>query len=92
MSPVRVFELAMSGMTLISGWYIGNKNVVGQRLAVLANLMWWVYIFWVGAWGLAPMEVGFSIIVVRSLIKWERDAKSERSKNFPGAPTHMEMG
>jgi len=73
MTGLRIFELLMSGVTLLSGWYIGNKNIWGQRLSLLANSMWWVYIIWAKAWGLAPMEVGFTIIVWRAWIKWERE-------------------
>jgi hypothetical protein len=75
MTILRLFELAMSAVTLVSGWLVGNKNVWGQRLSLLANIMWWVYILWTKAWGLVPMEIGFSIIVFRAWRMWEQDAR-----------------
>ena len=41
MNDLRLFELALSAVSLASGWYIGNKSVWGQRLALLANALWW---------------------------------------------------
>jgi hypothetical protein len=72
-----VTELLISAVTLLSGWWIGNKNVWGQRLAVLANIGWWFYIIAFEHWGLVPMEIGFTIIVVRNLIKWEKEARDK---------------
>lgn len=68
-------ELSISIVTLLSAWFIGNKNVWGQRLAMAANVGWWFYIIAFGRWGLVPMEIGFTFIVLRNLIKWEKEAK-----------------
>lgn len=80
MNPSTITELGISAITLASGFLIGNKNVWGQRLAVLANLGWWFYILVFKHYGLAPMEVGFTIIVIRSLILWERDNARRKSQ------------
>lgn len=77
MSPSMLTELIISAVTLASGWFIGNKSVWGQRLAVLANIGWWFYILAFQHWGLVPMEIGFTIIVIRSEIKWEREAHGQ---------------
>jgi len=73
MSASFITELVISVVTLASGWYIGNKNVWGQRLALVANIGWWFYIIAFQHWGLVPMEIGFTAIVIRNLIKWERE-------------------
>lgn len=75
MNPLRAFELALGGVNLGACWLIGSKNIWGQRLSLLSNLMWWVYIVWAHAWGLIPMEIGFSIVVLRSWLRWERDLR-----------------
>jgi len=75
MSASTIVELLISVTTLISAWYIGNKSVWGQRLAVPANIGWWIYIILFQHWGMVPMEIFFSIMVVRNLIKWEKEAK-----------------
>jgi hypothetical protein len=80
MSSATITELSISAVTLASGWFIGNKSVWGQRLAVFANIGWWFYIIAFQHWGLAPMEVGFTIIVIRALIKWEKEAKHGQIK------------
>jgi hypothetical protein len=73
MSASMITELIISAVTLASGWYIGNKNVWGQRLALIANVGWWFYIIAFQHWGLVPMEIGFTAIVIRNLIKWEKE-------------------
>ncbi len=73
MNPSTITELIISSVTLLSGWFIGNKNVWGQRLAVLANVGWWFYIIAFKHWGLVPMEIGFTVIVIRNLVKWEKE-------------------
>lgn len=78
MNAETITELAISTVTVFSGWLIGDKSVWGQRLAVTANIGWWIYILGFKHYGLVPMEIAFSIIVVRSLIKWERDYAKRR--------------
>lgn len=75
MQPSYVVELIISVITIISAWLIGNKSVWGQRLGMLANLCWWFYVLAFGRWGLVPMELMFTIIQIRNLIKWEKEAK-----------------
>lgn len=77
-SPSMITEFLISTITLVSAWYIGDKNVWGQRLGLLANMAWWFYVIAFGRWGLAPMEVVFTIMCIRNLIKWEKEAKDER--------------
>lgn len=73
MNAKVVTELSISVITLIAAWLIGDKSVWGQRLGLLANLTWWFYIVAFKIWGLAPMEVFFTIMCVRNLIKWEKE-------------------
>ena len=73
MSTSTIVEFIISITTLISAWFIGNKNVWGQRLAILANIQWWIYVIVFQRWGLVPMEIFFTIITIRNLIKWEKE-------------------
>ena len=75
MSGVRIFELLMSAVTLTGAWMVGNKSVWGQRMNMAAIAMWWLYIPIAEAWGLVPMQIGFSVIGTRNWLKWERDAR-----------------
>jgi hypothetical protein len=75
MNAATVTELLISVITLISAWYIGNKSVWGQRLGLLTNFCWWFYVVAFHRYGLVPMEIFFTIMCVRNLIKWEREAK-----------------
>lgn len=75
MSISTIVELVISVTTLISAWYIGNKNVWGQRLGLFANIQWWIYVIAFQRWGLVPMEIFFTAITLRNLIKWERENK-----------------
>lgn len=75
MSELRVFEIVMSFVTLAAAWVVGNKNVWGQRLNMLAILLWWIYIPLAQAWGLIPMQIGFLVIGTRNWIRWEREAR-----------------
>jgi hypothetical protein len=101
MSGVRVFELAMSVVTLTGAWMVGNKSVWGQRMNMAAIAMWWLYIPIAEAWGLIPMQIGFSVIGTRNWLKWEREHREENPRRPAGwsrphrpplPPTHMEMG
>lgn len=67
------FELMISVITIVSAWLIGNKSVWGQRLGLLANLCWWAYVLIYRRYGLIPMEAMFTIIMVRNVIKWEKE-------------------
>lgn len=73
MSTSTIIELIISVTTLIAAWFIGNKDVWGQRLGLFANIQWWIYVFVFHRWGLVPMEFFFTIMTIRNLIKWERE-------------------
>jgi hypothetical protein len=73
MNASTIVEFIISITTIISAWYIGNKSVWGQRLGLFANIQWWVYVIVFGRWGLAPMEIFFTAITIRNLIKWEKE-------------------
>jgi len=75
MSAATIIEFIISITTIISAWYIGNKSVWGQRLGLFANLQWWLYVILFHRWGLVPMELFFTIVTIRNLIKWEKEAK-----------------
>ena len=75
MSASVVTELLISVITLVSAWFIGNKSVWGQRLGLITNICWWFYVVAFKRYGLVPMEIFFTIMCVRNLIKWEREAK-----------------
>jgi hypothetical protein len=67
------FELMISTVTIAASWFIGNKNVWGQRLGMVANLSWWAYVLIYHRYGLIPMECMFTVIQIRNLIKWEKE-------------------
>lgn len=69
------FELLISTVTIVSAWFIGNKSVWGQRLGLLANICWWLYVVIYHRWGFIPTEIFFTIITIRNLVKWEKEAK-----------------
>ena len=68
-------EISISVVTLISAWLIGNKSVWGQRIGLAANACWWFYVIFFQRWGLAPMQIVFTIMSIRNLIKWEKEEK-----------------
>jgi len=68
-------EIIIGVMSLLSAWLIGNKSVWGQRLGLVANLGWWFYIIFFKRYGFIPMEIFFTVIVIRNLIKWEREER-----------------
>ncbi len=76
-------QLTISAASLAAAWLIGSKNVWGQRLSVVAHPLWWIYIVMSRQWGLIPLEVGYTVIVARALILWERDEKRRRSSFKP---------
>lgn len=76
MQPASITELLISVITIISAWFIGNKSVCGQRLALLANLAWWFYVVVFKRYGFIPMEIFFTIITIRNLIKWEIEERN----------------
>lgn len=82
MSAATITELSISVITLISAWFIGNKSVWGQRLGLAANLAWWYYVIVFSRWGLAPMQVFFTVMTIRNLIKWEKEARNERYRRL----------
>ena len=76
METSTIVELAISVITLVSAWFIGNKSVWGQRLGLLANLCWWYYVLTFKRWGMVPMEFFFTVMCIRNLLKWEKDNES----------------
>ena len=77
MTAAFITEFITGTLTVLAAWLIGNKSVWGQRVSVLANMGWWIYIIAFGRWGLIPMEVFLSIVVIRNLIKWEKENEHE---------------
>ena len=75
MNTSTIMEFIISITTIVSAWYIGNKSVWGQRLGLFANIQWWIYVIVFQRWGLVPMEIFFTIMTIRNLIKWEKEAK-----------------
>ncbi len=71
------FELLISTITIASAWLIGNKSVWGQRLGLSANICWWLYVLIYHRWGFIPTEIFFTIISIRNIIKWEKEADSK---------------
>jgi hypothetical protein len=75
MSTSFVVESIIGVLTVVATWLIGNKSVWGQRISVVNNIGWWIYIVAFQHWGLVPMEVFLTVVVVRNWIKWEKEAK-----------------
>jgi hypothetical protein len=66
-------EFLISIITLIAAWFIGNKSVWGQRIGLLANPAWWFYVLVFKRYGFIPMEIAFTVMQIRNLIKWEHE-------------------
>ena len=73
MTASFIVESIIGVLTVLATWLIGNKSKWGQRISALANIGWWIYIVVFQHWGLVPMEVFLTIVIVRNLIKWERE-------------------
>ena len=80
MEASTITELIISVVTLISAYFIGNKSVWGQRLGLLSNFGWWFYVLTFERWGLVPMEVFFTAMCIRNLLKWERESESSHKE------------
>lgn len=76
MQAITITEFIISVITITSAYFIGNKSVWGQRIGMLANLSWWFYILVFKRYGFVPMEIAFSVMQVRNLIKWEKATKT----------------
>lgn len=73
----QTLPLALSINTLVLMWLAGSKRVLGWWLAVGGQAGWAAFIVMFGAWGLAPMCVGLTIIYIRNLIRWRRERALE---------------
>lgn len=70
-----VLQFVAGALILLTYWTMGNKSVWGPRTALVSQAVWILYCVLAKAWGLLPSAAVLTVVVVRNLVKWEREAK-----------------
>jgi hypothetical protein len=74
----HAIPLVLSANTLALTWLVGRKSTLGWVLGVCGQVLWFVFIFMYGAYGLLPMAVGLTILYAWNLRKWLRERKEDK--------------
>jgi hypothetical protein len=67
----------MSACTIIAYWSIGNRTWWCWYLALFTQILWFIWIPLSETWGLLPTAFFLSVIHIRNIIKWRREAVSQ---------------
>ena len=73
MTLLELLPWVLSAISIVKSYWMGDKNKWGPRLGVVAQILWFAYVFSTQEWGLLPGVIGFTIMKVRTLILWEQD-------------------
>jgi len=60
------------GITLISTWLYGDKNILGPLIGLISIVPWILLGAVSGAYGLIVVQVFFGVIHVRNIRAWSR--------------------
>ena len=61
--------LSITSFTML--WLMGNKSKWGPRLGIANQILWVIYALKIEQYGLLPGVVGYTVVHIRNLIKWE---------------------
>jgi hypothetical protein len=60
----------------------GNKSKHSWAHGIANQILWFIYIFWSGSYGLLPMTVGLVVIYIRNHIKWNRESPDAKDRDL----------
>ena len=64
---------AISAISLLSLWLVGNKNRLGWVIGIGNQALWTIYAIRLQQWGLLIGVVAYTTIYIRNLIKWKEN-------------------
>lgn len=63
----------ISFVAIYSKWATGNKNKNGWLASGVNQTLWFIWICLTKNWGLLPLSIVTSVLVVRNYLKWKRE-------------------
>lgn len=76
----QLISLATSCGTLTTMWLLGRKDVRGWYMGLISQMIWLVFIFSFGAWGLLPLSICLTFMYLWNLRKWRKEESDENSR------------
>lgn len=61
----------LSAITIYSMLLAGNKKQSAWLVGLINQLLWLLWIFVTGTWGLIPMNICLWVVYARNYIKWK---------------------
>ena len=71
----EIFAWICSILSLVMIWEMGNKSIRGPIIGILCNFAWFGFILSSEQHGLWVGAIGFIIIHIRNLYKWNRETR-----------------
>ena len=70
MTNYMAWLLSITSMVML--YLMGNKSKWGPRLGIANQVLWIVYAVLTKQWGLLPGVIGYTLVHVRNLWRWEK--------------------
>lgn len=67
---MSILECIGMAWTIVAVWLIGNLDIRGQWLMLVAQTVWLVFAVLSGHWWLAAQSVVLFGLTVRAIVKW----------------------
>lgn len=64
---------AMSVMTIWSSWLAGGKSLLTQKVKLVGQVLWTIWVFGSQTWGLVPLNIAMWFLILRAYTMWKAD-------------------
>ena len=68
---IKYLPYLLSAITIYSMLLAGNKRRGAWIVGLVNQLLWLVWIYLSGAWGLLPMNLALWVVYSRNYLKWK---------------------
>lgn len=72
---MEYFSYILSFFSVLSIWLMGNKNIYGILVGLFSQILWVIYVIWLGQYGLLIGVFAYTCVHIRNLIKWTKENK-----------------
>jgi hypothetical protein len=73
---MQYFSYILSFFSVLSLWLMGNKSIYGMVIGLFSQVLWVIYVIWLGQYGLLIGVFAYTFVHIRNLIKWTKENKS----------------
>lgn len=75
---IDLLPWVLSFLTILMTIMAGSKHRFSWMLGAWNQVLWFVWIFLSGTWGLLPMNIAMAIVYLRNHYKWKREVSLDK--------------